>query len=292
MTRSSSSWIKSILQGIYGLIELNRPFDGLIVGSAAVLGAIVSTRSILPLDKVLLGLFTGAILLGAMDVFNDYHDLDIDQISKPWRPLPRGAVHPTIALISAIIETFIGLSLALFFGWPVLIGVFFGIGLAFAYSLWFKPVLAAKNLFVAISLSMASIAGALAVGGSFDSNFLLVQIIVFIAAFTFEIHKDLGDIEGDVSLNVTTIPIKIGTHQTVILIMLGYFSALAIALSFIFWITFDALFFMILVITAILFLYIAYLLFNDAQRYIERTRRIVTILLGLVILGLIRLFLI
>ena len=77
--------------------------------------------------------------MGGLDTFNDYFDLDVDKISKPWRPLPRGTVAPRIALVFAIIEISVGVSIAVFFGFKVLIVCLLGVSLAVAYSLWLKP---------------------------------------------------------------------------------------------------------------------------------------------------------
>lgn len=126
--------VKSSVKTILGIIELSRPFDGIIVGSAVVLGMILGILTIPPLDKALLGFIMGVLLLGGMDAYNDYRDLEIDRISKPWRPLPRGAVKPRVALIAAVIETGTGVLIAILLDVSLLLVVFISVGLAYLYS--------------------------------------------------------------------------------------------------------------------------------------------------------------
>lgn len=149
----------------------------------------------------------------------------------------------------------------------------------------------AKNLVISISLSMATIAGVLAVSGSFSVSFAMLQVLILLVTFFFEIHKDLGDIEGDLSYNIRTIPTVLGVKRTIILVTLGYSAIWAFAWLFVFLKTFDEIYATILLITALFGVYMVYLLIKNPLS-IERTRRIATGLIGLVILGLMRLFLI
>jgi len=194
---------------------------------------IMGIRSILPLEKLLLGFIAGFVLLGGLDTLNDYYDLEVDKISKPWRPLPRGAVAPRIALIVSIIEIPVGVSIAIFFGIRVLIVCLLGVGLAIAYSLWLKPFLLAKNLVVLISLTIASITGLVAVTSApiLDYTVGIVLVLILSVAFAFEVHKDLGDIDGDLSKGIRTIPTEIGLRKSIFLISICYGLALVIAFS-------------------------------------------------------------
>lgn len=291
---TSKERINSYFWTLYGLIVLARPVDGIIIGSTGVLGMIVGLRDAPTLTQMIMGLLGGIFLLGGMDTFNDYKDIETDRISKPWRPLPQGIVSPRIALIAAISETTIAIGVGfLFFEIQALLMGFIGISLAIAYSKWLKPFYLAKNIVVALSLSLALGTGALAVNPtpSIDLLFIVLQMLIFIAAFIFEIHKDLGDIQGDLTQGVKTVPTQFGKDRTVKLLILGYFAAWIIASSFTILLRSDYIYLGILFLTGVLIILVLYFLAKNPEKNVERTRRMTTLVMGFILLGLARLLL-
>ncbi|MFX0183959.1 MAG: UbiA family prenyltransferase [Candidatus Hodarchaeota archaeon] len=285
---------KSYFLTIYSLIVLARPADGVIIGSTGVLGMIVGLRAAPTLTQMIMGLLGGIFLLGGMDTFNDYKDIESDRISKPWRPLPQGIVSPRMALIAAISETAIAIGIGvIFFEIQALLLGFVGIGLALAYSKWLKPFYLAKNVVVALSLSLALGTGALAVNPTpvIDLIFIVLQLLIFIAAFIFEIHKDLGDVQGDLIQGVKTIPTELGKNRAMKILILGYFTAWIIAASFTILLQSDFVYLGILLLTGVLILLVLCFLVKNPEKYIELTRRMTTLIMGFILLGLARLFL-
>ena len=120
---------------------------------------------------------------------------------------------------------------------------------------------------------------------------MLEEMLVLVAALVFEIHKDLGDIRGDIAHGVKTLPTQLGINKTVLVLGLGYFLAWGIAFSFSFILGSDPLYFGILFLTAILLMFVLYLLAKHPESTIELTRRITTLIMGMILLGLARLFL-
>ncbi|MHA2053829.1 MAG: UbiA family prenyltransferase [Candidatus Hodarchaeales archaeon] len=287
----------SFFGSIYGLILLARPVDGVIIGCTGVLGMIISLRIAPSSTQIIMGIIGGILLLGGMDTFNDFKDIESDRISKPWRPLPQGRVKPRIALFAAISETIGAVVIALvFFELQALFIGLIGIGLSIAYSEWlkfYKRSYLTKNFIVALSLSLALITGVFAVNPtpSIDFVFLITQLLVFITALVFEIHKDLGDIQGDIAQGVNTIPTHLGIDRTVQVLGLGYFLAWGLAFSFTFILGSDPLFLGILIFTAVLLLFVLYLLVKNPESTIELTRRLTTLVMGIILLGLARLLL-
>jgi geranylgeranylglycerol-phosphate geranylgeranyltransferase len=244
MSDSTDSTVNNTLfRTLYGLILLARPADGVIIGSTGVLGMIIGLRVAPSFTQIIMGVIGGIFLLGGMDTFNDFKDIETDKISKPWRPLPQGIVKSRVALFAAITETICAVVIGIvFFEIQALFLGFIGIGISIAYSKWLKfynRSYLTKNLVVALSLSLALITGAFAVNPTptIDFVFLIAQILVFISAFVFEIHKDLGDIHGDIVQGVKTIPSQLGIDRTVQVLGLGYFLAWCVAFSFPFFFT-------------------------------------------------------
>ncbi len=274
---------------VRGLFILGRPVDGIIIGCTAVLGMIVGLHSVPSTFQIVLGILCGILLLAGMDTFNDYLDIEIDSMSKPWRPLPAGIVDRQLALLAAIVETISAFILGyILFNYQAIVIGLVAVILAVVYSKWLKPIFLAKNVIVAFSLSLTFLGGALAVNSTpvIDNTFLLLQSLVFLTAFTFEIHKDLGDLAGDKDHDVTTFPIRFGMSNTVWFINLCYTLAWCIALLFIFILEIDLFYLIIVMITAILLALVMYLLIKNPVKYIELTRRITTLVMGFILLGL------
>ncbi|MHA2296522.1 MAG: UbiA family prenyltransferase [Candidatus Hodarchaeales archaeon] len=279
----------SILKTVIGIIELGRPFDGVVIGSAVILGMIISKEEALPLDVSIWGFLMGLFLLTGMDSFNDYKDKDMDKLSKPWRPIPRGTVPPRVALLFAIIETVLGLFLAILL--DVFIIVIFAVCLAIAYTKYLKPFLLMKNLVVSVGLSMAFVTGINVVSGLFTIKVFYILLLVTLVTFCFEIHKDLGDVKGDSLHGVKSLPVVLGIEKTVVLVIAGYIISWVLVGTFFLLESVEALHVGILALSAITGLYVIYLLIKDTLKYMERTRRLVTVLIGMTVLGLMNLYL-
>ncbi|MFW9997912.1 MAG: UbiA family prenyltransferase [Candidatus Odinarchaeota archaeon] len=279
----------SVIKSLIGIVELGRPVDGVVIGSAVILGMFVSSTTLLPADKYVSGFLMGFILLAAMDTFNDYKDREVDKISKPQRPIPRG-LPPRLALFTAVLETLVGLLIALLLGLVVVAIVFIAIFIAIAYSKWLKPYFLMKNVVVAIGLSMAMIAGVFISSGSLTGEVSFLLVLIFIVAFCFEIHKDLGDIVGDSSHGIRTIPVVLGVKRTVIIIIAGYTLSWLLTCFFFILKVQEVLYAVVLILTALAGFYVVYLFYEDPLKYLERSRRVVTATIGILILAIISLY--
>lgn len=276
-------------KSVVGLLIMGRPVDGVIIGSTAVLGMIIALRELPSFSQMVFGLVGGIFLLAGMDTFNDYRDVEMDKISKPWRPLPQGTVTLNLALFAAIVETIVAITIGvLFFNYQVLFVGVFVIFLAVAYSKWLKSFFPAKNLIVAFSLSLAFVGGALSVtvNPEIDLVFLLVQLLTFVSALVFEIHKDLADYKGDSIHQIKTLPTQLGLQLSTKLIILGYLCSWFIAALIGILLGLDSIYVTILFLAFLLLSSVFFLLIRDPIKNCEITRRITTIIMGFILLGL------
>lgn len=275
---------------LIGLVEMARPFDGIVIGSAVILGIVMATFSMPSWEATALALLMGLLLLGAMDTLNDIKDVTADAISKPWRPLPSGRVTRRMAFLAVIVEATSGMLIASFLGMSVLILVVLSICLAVAYSLWLKQFFFSKNVVVAFALSTAYLAGALASNrplSRMTTEFWIIYGLIMLVAFCFEIHKDIADVEGDKATNVRTIPTVLGERAAVVLSSLGYAVAWIVSAIIISMNDLSLVQALFLSITAALGLVVVYWLLKNPVKTVERTRRIATVLIGLMIIALI-----
>ncbi len=281
--------VKNSATSLYGIIIMARPFDGFVIGLAVILGMIIGSKTIPSMSYLTIGFLMGFLLLAGMDTLNDYYDHEVDSISKPWRPLPRGMVPPSIALAVSISEALIGILLSLYLGFLVTLTALFAICLAILYSKYLKSYLFAKNIVVSVSLSMTTIAGAFAVLKTLPISFEFwyIQFLIILVAFIFEIHKDILDIEGDRAFEIRTIPFVLGINWTVYLISGGYIFAWFLALIFLLYLHSDIILFGFLILVAILGLYIIFLLIRNPYKNLETTRRLATLLFAVMIIILV-----
>ena len=214
------------------------PFEGWMPGAASIVrprnlvlaAAGVAVGGFLALERfsvppALWWAMASAVGLGAAgNVSNDLFDVEADRINRPVRPLVTGAISRQAALVLAGVAGGLGLWAA----WWVSAQLF-ALGVAaLAVMLVYSPVLKSRGLLgnaaVAVVASMPLVYGAAAVG---DWRAGVVPAVL--AAFLHlarEIVKDLEDVEGDLAIGRTTVPIAWGTD-------VGYRAAAAVLTLFV-----------------------------------------------------------
>jgi geranylgeranylglycerol-phosphate geranylgeranyltransferase len=190
------------------LIEICRPVN--VVGAAvlAVIGAFVAGGlTTEPVATAQAGTATG-LALAAGNVVNDYLDREIDAINRPERPIPRGAVEPTVALVWAIVLFLGAVVSAVWLPIEALVIAFVNVLFLITYTSLFKSLPAAGNIVVAYLVGSAFLFGAAAVNDTFAV--LELAVLAGLATFAREVIKDVEDIDGDRSQGIRTLPIVIG----------------------------------------------------------------------------------
>lgn len=210
------------------LLALIRPINDIMSAFAVFISGVISMGWNMPLTTVAaasLGTFFASA--GGM-VINDYFDYDIDQVNKPYRPIPSGKISPRGALYFSAILFICALICALFTNiWCIIVGVP-AVLLIILYSWKLK-----RSLFVG-NVAVAGLSGlALLFGGIATGSIKLVSIlglIAFFATVSRELAKDIEDIEGDKIGGSQTVPIELGSGITAQIA--GMFLLLAIGTSF------------------------------------------------------------
>lgn len=188
-------------------LKLTRPQNNLIAALSVLVGALVAGG---------IEYWRGVAFAGGSAFFisaggnclNDFFDVEIDKINKPFRPLPRGEISKRSALWFSVLLFFAGFCVSLFIRpLSVVIAVIAVIFLIF-YGYTLKRKLFWGNFTVSFVSALAFL-----YGGITTRDFKLSLIPAFFA-FLFhmgrEIIKDVQDLEGDLSLNVSSLPIRFG----------------------------------------------------------------------------------
>lgn len=186
---------------------LCRPLNVVIGMLSIFIGAFI-TGTVQPLIKVILACISGGLIAAGANVINDYYDIEIDKINKPYRPIAAGFVMPGEGLVYSLILFLLGI----IFGWLVSCLAFiisaFSAVLLFLYSYRLKRTVLWGNLSVSLMTAMAFIYGGVAV------NRLIYALIPATFSFFYhlgrEIIKDVEDIQGDRADKIQTLPIVYG----------------------------------------------------------------------------------
>ena len=179
------------------------------------IGALVS-GSLSPVFSVLLACLSAGLITGAANAVNDYFDVDIDRVNKPYRPIPSGAVSCRVALFYSLVLFGLGVLLSVFIGTAAFLIALSASLLLVAYSAWLKRTVLWGNLTVSVLGGLAFIYGGVAVGR------LRLALIPAVFAFFFhlgrEILKDIEDVAGDRAGRANTFPIRFGLNPARLLI--------------------------------------------------------------------------
>lgn len=187
---------------------LIRPINIFIGALTIWVGACLS-GAIYPFVKVVLACVSGSLIMAGGNVINDYFDVEIDRVNKPFRPLPSKVVAAKGALSFAIILFALGVFLSIFiFPSAVFVAVITSIGLFF-YSAKLKQTVFLGNIAVSLFSASAFVYGGIAVGRWHGA--LVPAGFAFLFHLGREIIKDIEDQSADKTVSAQTLPLKFGT---------------------------------------------------------------------------------
>lgn len=215
---------------IHGLVELTRPMNSIAAGMLTFSGGFVAHRAgVLSGNEALL--ITVAVVVtilatGAGMAINDVFDREIDRITKPERPIPRGAISYQTAMIFSIALFSIVGALTLLLPVIALLITVVNIVLLATYTTVFKGLPGAGNVLVAYLGGSTFLFGAAAVDGlSYAIGVLF--LLAALSTLSREIIKDVKDIEGDREERLNTQPIVIGEQRSLVIAAVVLLSAIA-----------------------------------------------------------------
>jgi geranylgeranylglycerol-phosphate geranylgeranyltransferase len=169
---------------------LCRPINCLITFLSVWVGAIVASGEYFSF-RILAAAISAALITAYGNIVNDLFDIKADAINKPFRPLARGEVSRSAAILLAIILATIGLALSFFVAEDAWFVALAAIILLLAYTPIFKGLNYLGNLLVAIVGSLAFIYGGMAVDRPLGA--LVLIVFAFLLHLGREIIKDIQD---------------------------------------------------------------------------------------------------
>ncbi len=201
---------------VYG--ELLRPFTLIAPGIGFLCGATMAFGRIPPLIIWVLGVICTVSLNAASNLNNQYFDHKIDEINKPYRPLPSGRVSSKEVMGLAICFYLMALILAYMVNMQFFIISISAALISFFYSA--PPIRLKKYTFFA-NLAIAFLRGLLLIvagWSSMRSAFALapwfVGGIFFLYLLGAATTKDFADMKGDAKFGIKTLPVVYGPQKT------------------------------------------------------------------------------
>ena len=206
--------------------------------------------------------FSTLLIAAAGYIINDYFDTRADLINKPARVVVGVSISRKEAMILHMIFNIIGVGigvyLAFYVGLPSLSLVFvLSTGLLWFYSSNYKRQFLVGNLAVAFLTGLVPLMvvlfeipllnreyGEVMIRYDADFNYLFAWVsafsfFAFVTTLIREIIKDAEDLEGDNAYGMQTIPIKLGTFWTRILVV----GLIALTLGVLIYLLFKYIFF-------------------------------------------------
>lgn len=219
-------------------LELARPFTllppalGMVSGALAALGTLAREQACggNVMAMIGLGALMAAALNAASNTLNQVHDLALDRVNKPDRPLPRGAVTAQRALQYALLWYALALTLAWWLGPAGAHEVFWIVVLTsvltWAYS---APPFRCRNswwlapLVIAIPRGLLlKVAGWGAVADiAADREPWVLGGIFFLFVLGGAAIKDFEDMEGDALGGASSLPLRFGRERAARLMSLA-----------------------------------------------------------------------
>lgn len=210
---------KNFLTTIKATFLLSRPLNVLIAMLSVFIAAFI-TGTIQPFNNIVLACISCGLIFAAANTMNDYFDLDIDKINKPYRAIPAGLITSKTSLWISTSEYITGILLSLLISIEMFLLAFFFAALSVIYSAYLKRTALLGNFTVSLSTAAVFIYGGLAVRR--PAMAIIPAVFAFFYHFGREIIKDLQDMKGDKEYAAKTFPVKYGVMPSISLIWINF----------------------------------------------------------------------
>jgi len=203
---------------LIAIIKIARPLNFLITFASVIVTAVICLPYKTLGLNVFIAAFAASLVMASGNIINDIHDIEIDKINKPLRPLPSGKI--TIKEAYGLYISFISISIAISFliNEMAMVIVLVSILILFTYSKYLKRILLVGNITVAFLTGLVFILGGVVVENPLAA--IVPAVFAFLINLIREIVKDLEDIEGDIKAGVITCPVKFGFQKSKYVILL------------------------------------------------------------------------
>ncbi|RZN64589.1 MAG: prenyltransferase [Candidatus Methanoliparum thermophilum] len=266
-----------LLKGFWRLTRLEH---GIILIIAVFIGAIITSKNLVPLDTFIYASLSVLCIEVGTFALNDYFDLDVDIKNKRIdRPLVSGDLKPRTAFYLSCFSIPLGVFFSIFLNWICFLIAMVNAIISVFYDFKFKKFKFVGNFYIAFTMAIPFIFGSAMITTEIPAIIYFISLIAFLSGIGREIMKDVMDIEGDILRDTRSFPMIIGKKRSIKLSVLFYLAAVILSLvPFI--VNIDEVFFnnlgylIIVAISDTLFIYISLrMLFKPDFKNLEFERR-------------------
>lgn len=185
-----------------------------------------------PIEASLWELALGAALLSAgLMIHNDVTDYPSDQVNRPRKPLPRGAISHTTArwtgiacMLTATLVAFVHHPASGGWAWNPVCGVLTAaiVITGIFYNDHGKMYGLVGHIIVAFGVGAIPLWGALKVYGTAGLAMMPIALAIFVMEIGREIMVCVGDMPGDIEAGFRTTPIRLGRDRAMRLVLWFY----------------------------------------------------------------------
>lgn len=201
-------------------IKIIRPLNAFLASIGVILGFWLSGLTA-PYTRLLLLVSATICALGFGNVINDIKDAESDRINHPQRPIPRGEIPRTGALVFSIILVVAALIAGRIVSVHHLVGVIAPIILLTLYTLFLKGTPLIGNILISMLVAYSLLFGGLT--SPEITTLFIPSLLAFLLNLAREIIKDVQDKEGDEKVEIlTTASLSQGTLK-ILLIIISFF---------------------------------------------------------------------
>jgi geranylgeranylglycerol-phosphate geranylgeranyltransferase len=277
-----------LTEKLTAIIKIIRPLNFLITFVSVIVAAVICLPDKIPGLDVFIAAFAASLVMASGNIINDIHDIEIDNINKPLRPLPSNEIKIKEAYGLYILLVIISIILSYLVSEVALIIVLISILLLFFYSKYLKQIPLVGNITVAFLTGLVFIFGGVVVEN--PSAAVVPAVFAFLINLIREIVKDMEDVEGDTKAGVITFPIKFGSRKSKLFISLITISLILYTLyPFITQLYRIEYFVVVMVIVNPILVYCLKILFADQSQ--KNMKRISNLLKLSMVFGLIAIYL-
>jgi geranylgeranylglycerol-phosphate geranylgeranyltransferase len=208
--------------------RLMHPFPSVLVTLAGMAFTVLA-RGGGPPARVLL---VGCALLSmqfAIGSANDVLDRELDAVTKPWKPLARGAISPVAASLAATTLSLCSLFCAVLLGPAALAADAVCLGCGLSYDLWLKRTGWSWLPYCVALPTLPQFAWAVA--GRFEPRLLLAYPLGFLIGLSLHLANTLPDLEGDHAFGIRGLAHALGRRRALLLCYGSLCSAQALTLA-------------------------------------------------------------
>ena len=179
------------------------------IGLGVLVGEVIGLEGVPSPTEIIAGVLTASLMMAGTMALNDIHDIEIDKLNSPARPLPSGKLSVGEARVVSVLFSTLSILFAVVLGpWTTLTALL-ALALMIYYNTRGKRTGLPGNIVVSFNVALPFFYGGVAVG-NLRALLLVFSVLAFLANLGREVAKGIPDATGDRAVGVKTLAVSYG----------------------------------------------------------------------------------